>query len=326
MKYLILIICLFIGMAACHDSDDNTTPGQEETKNTSRVKEINGKNSYWGEYHMQFIYYGDKVDSAWIWNAGKDTIALLTTSEDDKALTYYISDFIPAIDPDSIQKLEDRYGPLAKDSIPMMTRTLYSVKNQFTNGILMAQEFAYYRPREDVGTGVDFNNKYLNDKRIRYIYEYNAAGTLKICRVFRDVYEKDPDDNAEFQRVIYKAEFSYDDAGHVTTIAWYEGDDRYETTASYRLADTYQLVYSGDLPTSLNGEHLQLQYQGTGKLISSIMKDGSSVKYSYTGEGYLNRIEEENGEYIEVKYEAGNGNFGLFTPLLDKGFYVPFIK
>lgn len=327
MRKLLLYFMLCVTMFACNDSeDDGIDGGVNGIKNKFRVKEINGENDYWGKFSMSFTYYEERVDSALVRNAVGDTIAILTVSEDEKSRTYYIADVIPAIDPDSIQKLEDLYGDLAKDSIPMMTRNLFTLKTEYTKSVMTAQEFNYYRPREDVGTGPSFNNKYLNDKRMRYIYEYDASGRLKICRMFSDVFEPDPDDNVEFKRLVYKAVFAYDEAGKTVAIDWYQGDESYEATGSYRLTDRYQFVYSGEKPSALNGKLLQLTYQYAGDLLTSIDNNGATVKYGYNNDGYLNRIEKGTNDYMDIKYQSGNGNFSLFTPLLDQGFGVPYIR
>lgn len=325
MKKLILYLMLCVSVIACNDSDDGVDAGQA-AKNKFRVKEISGKNDYWGEYTMKFTYYGERVDSALVYNEKNDKIAVLTESEDDKSRTYYVADYVPGIDPDSVRKLEDKYGELAKDSIPMVTRNLFTVKTEYTEGVMMAQEFSWYRPREDVGTGASFNNKYLNNKRVRYIYEYNAAGVLNICRVFYDVFEEDVDDNAEFTRKIYKAMLMSDEAGKLSSVDWYEGDEQYQTPGSYKLTDRYQPVYTGDLLTMLGGEHLKLQYQYAGNLVSLIDNSGKVVKYGYSTDGYLNKVEQADGSYLNVKYEQGNGNFTLFTSLLEQRFNVPYIR
>lgn len=326
MKELILYLMLCVSVIACNDSDDGVSVGQDAVTNKFRVKEISGKNPYWGEFTMKFTYYMERVDSALVYNDKNDKIAVVTESEDDKSRMYYVADFVPAIDPDSIRELEDKYGELAKDSIPMVTRNLFTVKIEYTDGVMMAQEYTYYRPREDVGTGANFNNKYLNDKRSRYIYEYNAAGVLEICRMFSDVYEEDPDANSDFKRKVYKAVFLRDREEKTVSIDWYEGDESYQATGSYRLADEYQFAYAGNIPTALNGQFLKLEYRSDNGLISAIDRDGKSVKYGYNTDGYLNRVEQADGSYMDVKYEAGNGNFTLFTPLLEQNFYVPYIR
>lgn len=327
MKKLILYLVLCVSVIACNDSDDDSVNvGQETVVNKFRVQEISGKNDYWGEFSMHFTYYEDRVDSAVVCNTKRDTIGVLTTAEDEKSRTYYVADLIPSIDPDSIQILEDLYGELAKDSIPMMTRNVFSLKTEYTNSVVTAQDFSYYRPREDVGTGAGFNNKYLNDKRVRYVYEYNAAGALKICRIFYDVYEEDEYDNAEYKRTVYKAVFSYNEDGQVSSIDWYQGDERYQASGSYELADQFQFVYSGGHPVALNGGLSAWQYQCSGDLVSRIDYGGKIMQYGYNGDGYLKHIEDMNGGYMDIKYESGNGNFSLFTPLPERNIYVPYIR
>lgn len=52
MIYLLLGAVLF----ACSDSDDDVDV-KVTPKNKFRVKEITGKNSHWGEYVMNMVYY-----------------------------------------------------------------------------------------------------------------------------------------------------------------------------------------------------------------------------------------------------------------------------
>lgn len=327
MKKLILYFILCLNVVACQKSDhEELQTASNQTKNKFRVKEIRGKNDYWGDFSMTFTYYEEKVDSAIIRNAAQDTIAVLTVSEKTDSRTYYIADLIPSIDPDSIRKLEDKYGELAKDSIPLMTRNLFSMKTEYNDQIVAAQEFFYYRPREDVGTGASFNNKYLNNKRLRYIYEYNLNGSLKICRMFYDVFEEDPDDNAQFNRTIYKAVFSYDNAGKLLGIDWYQGDERYQTTEDYRLTEQYRPVYSGTNLTSLQGDKLEMQYHYANQLLIRIDRNGRTTEYGYNAEGLLQHIGQMDGSYMDVTYEAGHGNFNLFTPLSEQNFNIPYIR
>lgn len=163
---------------------------KDSPKNKFRVKEITGRNAHWGEYVMNMVYYEETLDSVVVRDHANDKLAVMTSSGTDNGLKYSLNDYIPNIDADSIQKLYDKYGSLAKDSIPLIARELFSLSNEYKNEILVAQTFVYNKAREDVGSGKNFNNKYLKNKRVRYLYEYDDRANLIICRILEDMYKK----------------------------------------------------------------------------------------------------------------------------------------
>ena len=115
MIYLLLGAVLF----ACSDSDDDVDV-KVTPKNKFRVKEITGKNSHWGEYVMNMVYYYETLDSVVVRDKENNKLAVMTSYDVDNGLKYSLEDYIPNIDADSIQKLYDKYGADAKDSIPLM--------------------------------------------------------------------------------------------------------------------------------------------------------------------------------------------------------------
>lgn len=326
MKMKKWIICLLLGagLLACNDSDDDL--GIKETpKNKFRVKEISGKNSHWGEYVMDMVYYYETLDSVVVRDRSNDKLAVMTSAEVDNGLKYSLNDYIPNIDADSIQKLYDKYGAQAKDSIPLIARELFTLTNEYKHEELVAQTFVYNKAREDVGTGKDFNNKYLKDKRVRYLYEYDERGYLIICRVLEDTYKKEIKDNETFNRLIYKAAFDF--AGNtITSMHLYQSDDTYGSGEDYKLKDSYTFSYSGGLLTKVSGETLNLEYQYSGENVVSVRYTDGEKTYEYNSDGFLKRIDFGNGEYMEIKYEAGHGDFHLFTPLVENNFNLPYIK
>lgn len=324
MKKWILYLLLGAGLFACSDSDDdldvNDTP-----KNKFRVKEITGENAHWGEYVMNMVYYDGTLDSIVVLDKANDKLAVMTSSGTDNGLKYSLNDYIPNIDADSIQKLYDKYGNLAKDSIPLIARELFSLSNEYKNEILVAQTFVYNKAREDVGSGKDFNNKYLKNKRVRYLYEYDDRANLIICRVLEDTYKKEIKDNEEFDRLVYKAAFDLD-GNAVTSMNLYQSDETYGSGEDYRLDDTYSFSYSGGLLTKVSSKTLNLEYQYSGENVSSVRYVNGERTYEYNSDGFLKRVDFGNGEYMEIKYESGHGDFHLFTPLIENNFNLPYIK
>ena len=319
MIYLLLGAVLF----ACSDSDDDVDV-KVTPKNKFRVKEITGKNSHWGEYVMNMVYYYETLDSVVVRDKENNKLAVMTSYDVDNGLKYSLEDYIPTIDADSIQKLYDKYGADAKDSIPLIGRELFALTNEYKHEELVAQTFVYNKAREDVGSGKDFNNKYLKNKRVRYIYEYDERGDLVICRVLEDAYKKEIKDNEKFDRLVYKAVMEFS-GSTVTSVALYQSDEVYGSGEDYKLNDTYTFSYSGGLLTQVSGERLNLEYQYSGGQVTAIRYTDGERTYEYNSDGFLKRVDFGNGEYMEIKYEAGHGDFHLFTPLIENSFNLPSI-
>ena len=319
MIYLLLGAVLF----ACSDSDDDVDV-KVTPKNKFRVKEITGKNSHWGEYVMNMVYYYETLDSVVVRDKENNKLAVMTSYDVDNGLKYSLEDYIPNIDADSIQKLYDKYGADAKDSIPLIGRELFALTNEYKHEELVAQTFVYNKAREDVGSGKDFNNKYLKHKRVRYIYEYDERGDLVICRVLEDAYKKEIKDNEKFDRLVYKAVMEFS-GSTVTSVALYQSDEVYGSGEDYKLNDTYTFSYSGGLLTQVSGERLNLEYQYSGGQVTAIRYTDGERTYEYNSDGFLKRVDFGNGEYMEIKYEAGHGDFHLFTPLIENSFNLPSI-
>jgi lipoprotein len=319
MIYLLLGAMLF----ACSDSDDDVDV-KVTPKNKFRVKEITGKNSHWGEYVMNMVYYYETLDSVVVRDKENNKLAVMTSYDVDNGLKYSLEDYIPNIDADSIQKLYDKYGADAKDSIPLIGRELFALTNEYKHEELVAQTFVYNKAREDVGSGKDFNNKYLKNKRVRYIYEYDERGDLVICRVLEDAYKKEIKDNEKFDRLVYKAVMEFS-GSTVTSVALYQSDEVYGSGEDYKLNDTYTFSYSGGLLTKVSGERLNLEYQYSGGQVIAILYTDGERTYEYNSDGFLKRVDFGNGEYMEIKYEAGHGDFHLFTPLIENSFNLPSI-
>ncbi|WP_455509851.1 hypothetical protein [Butyricimonas paravirosa] len=321
MKKWMIYLLLGAGLFACSDSDDDVDV-KVTPKNKFRVKEITGKNSHWGEYVMNMVYYYETLDSVVVRDKENNKLAVMTSYDVDNGLKYSLEDYIPNIDADSIQKLYDKYGADAKDSIPLIGRELFALTNEYKHEELVAQTFVYNKAREDVGSGKDFNNKYLKNKRVRYIYEYDERGDLVICRVLEDAYKKEIKDNENFDRLVYKTVMEFS-GSMVTSVALYQSDEVYGSGEDYKLNDTYTFSYSGGLLTKVSGERLNLEYQYSGGQVTAIRYTNGERTYEYNSDGFLKRVDFGNGEYMEIKYEAGHGDFHLFTPLIENSFNIP---
>ena len=101
----------------------------------------------------------------------------------------------------------------------------------------------------------------------------------------------------------------------------YRAEDEYGSEASYVKVTDWNFTYAGDKLTAAN----DITYSWSGNTVS-VTRDGETVRYTLNANGYLTRIDYANGDYMEVTYEAGNGNFGIFTPLLNRNFGIPYVR
>lgn len=324
MKKLLIFILLGLIVASCNKDDDDIALGNSG-KNGFRVKEIKGSNAHWGDYTMTVSYRAEDMEYIWVRN-GQDTIAYLSKEEkpvgngNDYASTIYrIYDYVANISEDSIRKLEDKYGvEAAKDSIPVVSRELFSVQVAYENGRLWQQTLLSNVQYPDMSDGA----QYLKKDRYKYIYEYNANGVVSICRMFIDTFDiSDPDLNADVrERAIRKLVFDYA-GGKIAGMEEYRAEDEYGSEASYVKVTDWNFTYAGDRLTVAN----DITYQWSSNTVS-VTRDGEVVRYTLNNDGYLVRIGYANGDYVEVTYEAGNGNFGIFSPLLDRNFGIPYVR
>lgn len=67
--------------------------------------------------------------------------------------------------------------------------------------------------------------------------------------------------------------------------------------------DTYTFPIPG-IDTSLQRLNLEYQYSG-GQAVSLFRYTDGERTYEYISDGFLKRVDFGNGEYMEIKYEAG---------------------
>lgn len=324
MKKLLIFILLGFIIASCNNDDDDIAMGNSG-KNGFRVKEIKGSNAHWGNYTMTVSYKNEDMEYIWVCN-GQDTIAHLSKEERPvgngnayASTIYRIYDYVANISEDSIRKLEDKYGvEVAKDSIPVVSRELFSAQVAYENGRLWQQTLLFNIQYPDMSDGA----QYLKKDRYKYIYEYSANGAVSICRMFIDTFDtSDPDLNADVQeRAIRKLVFVYA-GGRIAGMEEYRAEDEYGSEASYVKVTDWNFTYAGDRLTAAN----DITYQWSGNTVS-VTRVGEVVRYTLNNDGYLTRIDYANGDYVEVTYEAGNGNFGIFSPLLEQNFGIPYVR
>lgn len=324
MKRIIIFILLGLIAASCNNDDDDAIKGNVG-KNEFRVKTIRGTNAQWGDFTLTVSYRNEEMDSMYVYNA-TDTLAYLSKEErpegngyDYASTIYHIYNYVANISADSIQKLEDKYGvEVAKDSIPLVSREVFSSQVAYENGEVWLQILTAYVhvPEENQPA------QYLKEERNQYMYEYHANGSLDICRMFHDTFDtSDADLNNKFQtRDVRKLVFNYD-RGLVSDMEEFRAEDEYGSEASYVKVTDWNFIYTGDRLTAAN----DITYSWNGNAVS-ITREGNTVRYTLNANGYPTRIDYPNGDYLEVTYEAGNGNFSIFSPLLEQNFGIPYIR
>ena len=170
------ILVLSLVTACTKEADMNIAKESEHTvkKNLFRVTRIEGHNDHWGDYIWIINYNKEQIESAFHIDTEGDTIGNFGISNNsDINYEIEVNDWIPKIDSDSISRLDqflkNKYGAgnySLKDSIPLVGRVLYSQKvDLYEDGRIKRQSVVHYTPREDVGTGEDFDNSYLKTYR-----------------------------------------------------------------------------------------------------------------------------------------------------------------
>lgn len=311
-----LSLCCAVVIAACSDKDNGEGPDAKPS-NEYRVTQIEGRNAHWGEYTMTMKYHLQALDSIIVTDAAGERIAFMKASQDENgAIIFSMNDIVSNIDAEAIAEL----GP--DEDIPTVERELLRIRSEYRNGILQAQTFTYSRPKADNGTGADFNSEYLDDRRIRYVYEYDGGGELYICRIINDVY--DPDRNSQFIRTVSKM-VAESNGGMVNKVSAYmaEGDPESE---SYVLDDTFNFTWSGNRLTGVGSTGTQISYTWTDGNMTVMTTSDGTYTYAYNSDGSIRRIDMPGGEYMEMAYEQGAGDFELYTPAIEKTFGVQFVK
>ena len=332
-KNIIITVLSFIVLASC-TKDAEMNMAQEKTfvpeKNMYRATQIEGKNPHWGDYTLKMEYKNEKLESCVRLDNEGDTVGRIRISRiSDIKYSFYIEDYVPSIDADSIQRLDDRlkktYGAnnySLKDSIPKSAQTLLNmVVDLYRDGRVVRQTAIYYVPRENNGVGDDFDYTYLKNYKITDVYEYDEEGRICACREFYDVFDRK--DAEIYTRSLYKDEYVYNKK-YLTDILLMEA----ESGDSFKSYDRYVIQRTGDSIEDITGEHgVKRHFVWTNGTLSSIQDEkGNICTYAWDGNGNVTEINEGNGNVMRVTYEAGNGNFSWLSPLRDYLYGNPYIK
>lgn len=334
MKKLLYLIISLVVFSACGDKIDKSKPaGPQEYpihKNKFRATRVEGRNEAWGDFRLLFEYSGDQIETVWRTNIPGDTVGRIRVSRNDESRidNYYVDDWIPAISQDSIDRMDQYYKDQVgegnyslKDSIPLSGRTRMQCRHMYyTDTRVYQQEFTYFEPREDVGiTGVNFDNSYIQKCKYKYLYEYNDEGRIIVSRWGEYTYT-DPKDTKVFDTRQGKEEIVYDGSSPVSIMSFSlpEGSNFVPETE-------YVMSYSGSRLAKITAEGYEKSFAwGTDEL--TVTENGRVWKYRLDNNGYPTRIEDPDGQYMEIEYEKGHGDFEVLTPLFDRLMGSPFIK
>ena len=296
MKIIMKIVWLsLLGliMMSCHDNDDVEPLTQ---LNKYRAKEINGHNALWGDFKVRLNYIDNSLDIGCILNQEQDTVGRLSSSQ--------VLMLVPSISQEEIDQLEPG------SPIPMKYQVIFQIQRQ-TN-----QEVIYHYKRE--------NGQYVFDYSENYLFEYDD--TLKLnprimkWRRIGDANTEDP-----LMRMIYTYDGEKVASGEyaIYTSSW---EPRSHVEYRYEGKHLAMIKEIGD-----DGKTIFIKtfvYSGNDRLkITTEDQNGKRVvDYEFNADGYVTRIDEGDGNYMEVQYEAGHGNLGVLVSNVVKMQGEPYIK
>lgn len=317
IKYLIAVLVLLTAFSGCKDDDDARFVSGQRTPHTMRVKKITGYNEYWKDYTLQVSYVNNKVvDLERFSKTGRKMGGLEIRREQGKVY-YRLKDYIPSVDADSIDRmntrLKNQYGEgnyTLEDSIPLTPTDILMLTVGTVDGVVVSQQFTYYQPTTDFGTGAAFSPKYVAKNRESFVFEYGQDNTILTCRNLADTF--DPENSQSYTRVGYKSVYQY--AGkQLTGCSVFVAGDEYEN--NWRTLRSLGYSYSGQDLITISGEGYALQRNYAGGKLTSVTENGITTSYSMNDQGFCIRMEESNGRVMNIEYEEGDGDFEIFNRL-----------
>lgn len=307
---VILFIACFVSCKKSNDEDKNTV-----AKNEYRVKRIEGKNEMWGEYQLLFYYSNEKLDSVWRCDLNgdilkRDTLGSFSFSY-KKESSISISDRVLNIDADSVERLKIEFPNSYLDSLRHRRGSLNLYYKKF-DPAKSTETYNRYTPREDVGVGKDFNNKYLNVLEKRNLFEYNNEGKIVVIREFYKTYNPNVDENDQFETEIYKYTIDYN-GEHVAVVKYFVQDSHND--ASWNELDHYRLNYENNKLLSIDGKRYNMSRSGD-KI--TVNENGEITVYTLDSNGNAVSVIYPDGSYAKMEYEKGAGNYAsVIYPQID---------
>lgn len=296
MKTLIKIVLLLaagIMWVSCQD-EDGVSPDKQLNK--YRAKTISGHNELWGDFSISLQYSNNLLDVGVVTNTQNDTIANITKG--------VVTMKVPELTQEEIEELQPG------TEIPMTSRIIYQISRT-----TQTETVTYYKR-----DGLQFTFNYEEN----YIYEYED--TLSVNRkVLKWRCVGDEESDQPIGRMIYQ--YDGDKIQH-GEYAVYDNTWLLVSNWNYQY-DGNRLkginVTSGESKVVLKKDFTYLDNEKV-KVVTQTESGTTEVIYSINADGYVTRIDQGNGNYMEIKYETGHGNFSDFVPEAIRLQGDPYIK
>lgn len=336
MKNIKIAIIALIAISFSCSKEDNGTMDESSSSyvlNTHRVKSITYISAEGeGVRTADFVYDGKNLSARRIdYIIETDTLGGVLSSVSTSQAIYTIGDNVANISPDDIEDLDaellSKYGEgnySLTDSIPKVYRVRHaSTLTISSDGDVIGQKHQLYNPRENLVISGTFNNFYTNDDIHRYIYEYDNAGNISVCRLiktknyFTDSYVSS---SSEVRNFMYEMTYSNN---KLTSFIEYEA----VPGNSYTKIEEYTYKYDGNRILSITGDvSYKKEYKYSGNTCV-ITENGIEVlTYELGPSDYPVKITDIEGNVTIIEYEEGHGDYQSFTLFNDKIFGIPYIR
>lgn len=280
-------------MMSCHDNDDIEPL---EHLNKYRAKEIKGHNLLWGDFKISLSYIDNSLDLGFIMNSDQDTIGRLNSSQ--------VSMLVPSISQEAIEQLEPG------TPIPMEYRAIYQIQRKVNQEVISHYEYEGLQPvfKYSENYLYEFDDTLRTDRKImkwRRIGDTNTDDPL-----MRMVYTYDGNKVVGGEYAVYTSSWE----PRTRVVYQYEGN---------RLVSIKETAVDGQVVSAKTFE-----YSGNDRLkVKTEDQAGMrEVNYVLNSDGYVTRIDDGNGNFMEIQYEVGHGNLSLLVSNVVKLQGEPFIK
>lgn len=292
-RYIFFMFLLLSAMVACQDDDDPVVSAEMHGKNLYRVQEISGINERWGEFQLKCGYTNERLDSIVRYDAEGKVQNRLVTNYSGSTVRFYWYDYVVSVSPDSVAKLEP-------DSVPRVLQLAASWYFQLKNELIREEQLNIYRPKVLPGSA-EFDYTYELQSETKYLFEYDEAGRLLYMRRMNLL---------DIEEHPLKYEFLYENNRNAGFIETFYRTNAWEPVR--KVADEWQgeqlkvmLEYRMDRDWELQ-ERKELVYNGI--FPSQLITENGNVSYSFDENGNLTDYRCGKTS-LQIKYEAGHGNF-----------------